>query len=146
MIFQRNSGPKIELYIENSEFERVENFNFLGLTLNQKLDWIPHLTITAQKAACGLGILKRLKSYLPSSTLKTLYYSLVHSHFQYQLLNWGYNCKNLEKLQKRAIRIMSNDRYLAHSGPILKRYNALRLRELHNLSQIKFYYRHVHYA
>ena len=144
MVFHRSSGPQVKLSIGNSELERVENFNFLGLTLNEKLNWTPHLTTIARKIARGIGILKRLKPLLPSSSQKTLYYSLVHCHFQYQLLNWGYNCGIIEKFQKRAVRIICNEHYLAHSEPLMKSCNILKIKDLHNLTQIQFYHKYIH--
>ena len=87
--------------------------------------------------------MNRLKRTLPTVVLKTLYYSLVHPHLLFQLLAWGHRHEELFLLQKRAIRIISNEHWLAHTDPLFKRHNILKLSDLHTLQQIKFYWRYV---
>ena len=55
---------------------------------------------------------------LPSDCLKTLYYSLVHSHFTYGIIAWGNsNLKSLVPLQKRVIRVIYNAPYNGSTDP-----------------------------
>ena len=48
------------LKINNVAIERVETFNFLGLLLNQHMNWKSHLDILSNKIARSIGILNRL--------------------------------------------------------------------------------------
>ena len=143
MIFHRGNEPKMELSIGDSSLEQVQDFQFLGITLNQRLDWSSHIEITARKVARGIGVLKRVKPYVPFSALKTLYYSLIHCHLQYQILNWGHDSDMLLKLQKRAIRFLTSEDYLAHTEPLFKRCNILKVNDLYNLSIVKFYFNYL---
>ena len=56
--------------------------------------------------------------------LRTIYMSLIHSHLNYCNLVWGAaedsNLEPLFKLQKMAVRIISNSHYLEHTPPIFK--------------------------
>ena len=57
--------PKIA--INGTSIERVHNFNFLGLTINENLSWKPHVDKIANKISKYSGILARLKHfYLPT--------------------------------------------------------------------------------
>ena len=76
--------------------------------------------------------------------MKTLYFSLVHSHLIYQNLVWGYDYERLFQLQKRAIRIISGEHFLAHTSPLFKMHNILKLPDIHCLNQLKFYWRYLH--
>ena len=87
--------------------------------------------------------MRRLKQYLPNHVIKNLYYSLIHSHLQYQLLNWGYDSEKMEKLQKRAMRILNSAHHLSHTQPLFKKSRVLQLKDLHVLSLIKLYKRHL---
>ena len=49
-----------ELKIGNKTIDRVENFDFLGLTLNDKMCWKPHVNKIASKISKYVGILNRL--------------------------------------------------------------------------------------
>ena len=76
--------PALEL---NSEpLERVSEFNFLGLTLDEHISWKPHVQKIANKISRIIGILRRLKNILPTPVLITLYNTLILPHFHYGLL------------------------------------------------------------
>jgi len=59
--------------------------------------------------------------------LKTAYYTLIQSHLTYGVQAWGNGntVRNLQTLQKRAVRIINNKRYRSHTDPIFKSENVL---------------------
>jgi len=75
-----------------------------------------------------------VKRVLPTDCLKTLYYSLVHSHFSYGIIAWGNasksNLKPLITLQKRAIRVILNAPYNSHTDPKFKSLGILKIPDL----------------
>ena len=135
-----NIIPKLK--IGNVLIERKENFNFLGLIINETLSWKPHVNSVANRISKYVGVLNRLKRYLPCAILKTIYVSLVQSKMNYALLAWGYNCGRLKKLQKKAIRIITNSKYLQHTTPLLKKLNLLKLEDMFKLNMLKWYFRY----
>ena len=74
-----------EIEINNTKIERVSNFNFLGLTLNEHIDWSDHIAKIANKISRTIGILKKLKNILPSSILFIMYNSLILPQLHYCL-------------------------------------------------------------
>ena len=62
--------------IDNAAIERVETFNFLGLILNQHMNWKSHLDILSNKIARAIGILNRL--FIPLHVKLTIYFSLIY--------------------------------------------------------------------
>ena len=48
-----------EIEINNTKIERVSNFNFVGLTLNEHIDWSDHIAKLANKISRTIGILKK---------------------------------------------------------------------------------------
>ena len=52
--------------------------------------------------------------------MKLIYDSMILSRLQFSITNWGFEWDCISKLQKRALRIMSNDRYNAHTEPLFK--------------------------
>ena len=132
------------LTINDIEIERVNTFNFPGITLDQYVTRKPHISILSNKISKYSGILNRLKHYLPLHIMRMLYCSLVNSHFLYGILVWGYECHRLEKIQKRIIRIITVSKYNAHTEPLFKAFDLLKLKDMLNLSSLKFYYRYLH--
>ena len=70
-----------------------------------------------------------------------MYNTLILPHFYYGLLLWGHKSKRLIKLQKRALRTITLSKYNAHSEPICKYLNTLKLHDLYELQLYKLYYK-----
>ena len=132
------------LKINQNEIERIDKFDFLGVTLGEHVNWKAHIDKLATRLSKYSGILSKLKKYLPPYILRTLYCSLVQSHLNYAILTWGYSCNRLEKLQKRLIHIISQSKYNAHTEPLLKQLELLKLSDLLELSALKFYFKYLH--
>ena len=74
-----------------------------------------------------IGILTRLKHVYPQNALLLIYNSLFATHLNFGLLLWGTHVNQVSKLQKKAVRIMSNSEYLAHSVPLFKTLKFLKI-------------------
>ena len=74
--------------------------------------------------------MNRLKGYLPLSAMKRMYCSLIFSHLQFAITSWGFECERLSKLQKRAIRIMTNNEYNAHTDPLFIGLKLLKIKDI----------------
>ena len=131
------------LMINNAIIERVSEFNFLGLTVNEHMNWNSHTQKIANKLSRTLGVTNRLKRHLPFSAMKLMYDSLILSHLQFGITNWGFEWERISKLQKRALRIMTNSRYNAHMEPLFKRLNLLQVKNIFDVQCLKFWYKFV---
>ena len=122
----------------------MENFNFLGIQLDKNLNWKTHTNLIANKLSKYSGILNRLKRYLPLFVLlRMLYFCLVNSQISHGLLSWRFQCKRLEKLQKRIIRTIACSKYNVHTDPLFKRVNVLKISDVFKLNALKFYYKYT---
>ena len=110
-----------ELSINGMIIERVQNFNFLGIFFNEHMFWKTHIDIVANKLIKFSGILNKLKRFLPSYILRTLYFSMVQSRLRYGILAWGFEYQRFVKLQKRFMRIITLSTYNAHTEPLFKK-------------------------
>ena len=117
-----------QLTINNTIIERVTEFNFWGLTINKFMNWNSHASKISNKISHTLGVMNRLKCYLPLSAMKLMYWSLVLSHLQFAITSCGFEWERLSKLQKRAIRVMTNSKYNAHTDPLFKSLKLLKIR------------------
>ena len=70
-----------------------------------------------------------------------MYNSLVLPHLQFGILAWGFNMGRLEKLQKRAVRIITCQKYNAHTDPLFKKLSLLKLNDLFRVNVLKLYYK-----
>ena len=145
MIFhyhQRDISKYIpDLKINGQSIERVTEFNFLGLTIDQHVNWNAHIQKVSSKISRSLGVMCRLKKFLPPHILRLLYNSLILPHLQYALLTWGFKNSRLSKLQKRAIRIITQSKYNSHTEPLFKRMNLLKLSDIFKSKVLRFFHR-----
>ena len=91
-----------------------------------------------------IGIMFRLKYIVPCDVLQTLYNSLIMPHFHYCLLAWGSTIKNghkLHLLQKKAVKIITNSHYIAHTDPIFKKLHMVKVTDMFRIAIWKFYYK-----
>ena len=123
------------------EIEVVDDFNFLGITINKSLNWKSHVNVSCNKVLKYIAVIHRTKKYLPFSVLQTMYKSLILPIIYYGLLLWGPHCERLFLLQKRIMRVITNSKYIAHTDPIFKTLNLLKLPDLYRLQLYKLYYK-----
>ena len=146
MIFhhkQRNIENLIpQLNLNEQIIERVTDFDFLGLTIDQHLTWNGHVQKISNKISRSLGIMCKLKRFLPQNILKILYNSLILPHLQYCILSWGFKSDRIFKLQKRAVRIITCSKHNAHTEPLLKTLNLLKIEDIMKTKALKLYYRY----
>ena len=79
----------IPVKINSFEINEVETTKFPGVTIDNKLSWIPQLKSLAKKLRCCTGQLSRIKNSISKSIHKSLYHTLFESHLTYGITVWG---------------------------------------------------------
>ena len=128
-----------KLFIGAIEIERVHYFNFLGLQLNHTLKWNEQLSCVSLKISKITGLLHKLKSEYPTSILKSIYNTLILPNINYCILSWGSQIDKIFLLQKRAIRNISKSNFRAHTEPLFKEHNLLKVHDIYHMAILKFY-------
>ncbi len=77
---------QLQLNIENIAIDRVSDFNFLGLTINEHLNWKSHTDKLSNKISKTMGVLNKLKHFVPLNARVMIYNSLILSHLKYCIL------------------------------------------------------------
>ena len=112
----RISGQKIEL----SKYVK-----YLSIILQDDLYWNLHLNKLCKKLSRGIGLLSKIRHYVPKHLLKTIYNSIFNSHLIYACEIWGQEqnsrlFKNLTKLQEKALRIIHFKKFNENPNPLFK--------------------------
>ena len=103
-------GPIPSVSIGGSLITQVERSRLLGVTVDNKLTWSPHLLEVKKSFANKLNLLKKSR-FLPRSVLEKFYLSVILPSVTYCMLTWA-SCSNselfgsLESLHSRAARII----------------------------------------
>ena len=131
------------LQIADTVIEFVDAFKFLGITISKHLTWNNHVMQVTNKIARTIGMMHNLKKILPLNILRILYNSLVLPHLNYGILAWGRQTKQLDIIHKKAIRMLTGSNYNAHTEPLFKKMDLLKVSDICKLQEIKFYYKLV---
>ena len=116
------SGEKIS--IRGKTIESENSVKLLGIQLDYKLNFDPHISELCRKAVTQLIVLKRLRAYIDFEERKVLVQSLVYSNFNYCPLVWHFcsakSTNKIEKIQERALRFLHNGHVSAYNYLLLK--------------------------
>ena len=93
--------PSIE--INDTKIDCVDSFNFLELLLDTHINWKVQTCKTANKISRRIGVLTKLKQYLPSRLLLTIYNTIIVPHLNYGIIAWGYQPCRLATLKKSCV-------------------------------------------
>ena len=94
------------------------------MQIDCSLDWKEQIKAVSSKVSRAVGFLMYAKSSLPKETLQTLYTGTVELHFRYCCSVWGCaaitEINQLQKLQNRAARIITNGSFDAPGRPLIE--------------------------
>lgn len=145
---KRTLANSLKIVIDGKPISHVTEVKFLGIMIDENLNWKSHASLVSSKIAKSLGTINRIKHVLNRSALKTLYYSLIYSHLIYCILLWGNSSvkalNNVELLQKRAFRMISGSYYRAPTNPMCCSLRLLKLRDIYKREVVTFMYKFGH--
>lgn len=150
IVFRPNKhlDNRIKLRINQKTIRESTKIKYLGVLLDNKLSWKFHIAELCKKLSCAIGMLHKMKNLCSTETLRSIYFSLFHSHLVYGISVWGLANTTLTnrvfRLQKRAVRVISKADFLAHTNPIFKNLQILKCSDqyLLNLSGMMWDYDH----
>ena len=137
-----NSHSSFTLAIGNNTITQTDNVKYLGVILDKNLNWKLHISNLCSKLSKICGVFYKIRHFVPLSTLRIVYFSLVQSHLQYSLLNWSRANKtvfhSVEVLQNKILRAcLFHDRFTSTSV-LYNQFHVLKLNDLTKLEYGKF--------
>ena len=109
--------------------ESKDHVKYLGVHIDYKLSWKNHIDSITMKLSKTIGLLSKIRHFVPFHTLVSIYNSLVVPYLRYGLIAWGQTGKTqLNKLlilQKRALRFMCFADRCDHAIPLFLRAQTL---------------------
>ena len=132
----------LEIELGGNNIKRVKETKTLGVIVDDQLNWQTHLDSIVTKVSKGIGMIRRMKAFVPQMTLISVYNAIILPHFDYCSLVWD-TCSNylLEKLQNRAARVITGKSYEVRSDDILRELNWQPLVERRNDNKAVFMYK-----
>jgi hypothetical protein len=131
---QRNIGNNFVLTINNNIIPCSSSVKYLGILIDSNLNWKSHIASICRKIKRSIGMLSKLRYYVPLKILVNPYYALIHPFLTHGIIAWGNTyattLQPLFILQKKAMRIMTFSKYDQHSSPLFKKLKIIKLFDL----------------
>ena len=122
--------------------DSVLHTNFLGVLIDKNLRWKCRINRVSKTLSRTIGIMKILKFFVPDRILFIVH--LIDLTLIMEFSFGGIHVRptwiNLFKLQKWAIRTISNIHYRSHTRPLFAKYNILNVNDMHSLEHGVFMY------
>lgn len=124
--------------IKIANIEQKDNIKYLGIYLDEHLNWEYQIKHINNKIAKNIGIIYKLRYYLDFNMLKQLYYTLVYPYLNYGLMSWGntYTSK-LAKIRTKQNRCIRNICFAHHRENATPYYNILGILRLDNIFKLR---------
>ena len=120
----KQQNAHLELKISEHDIQVVQQKRYLGVEIDCSLDWKKQIEAISKKVSKALGFLKHAKSFLSVDVQKILYSGIMEPHLRYCCSVWGCaglsNLNQLQKLQNRAARLITNSSFDAPSLPLIQ--------------------------
>ena len=137
----------ISIYFNDSVIKINDTVIYLGITIDNKLNFEEHINALATKISRSLGVLCKLRHILPKSALRILYHSMIHPHLLYGITVWGNafdkHLKRLATLQNKAVKLISGAQWRDHVTPTYLKLQILKLNDLYLYEVAKLMHKHT---
>ena len=145
---QRQIEVKGTLRISGTDISEVSTASFVGINIDCNLLWKNHIQIINKSVRKKVGILFRLRHFVPEYILVLLYESFIQPQIIYGIEVWGntypshLNCILLS--QKMAMRAITFSAFRTPSKPLFQKLKILDIYKMHNLATNTFVFDLLH--
>ena len=107
---------------DNYLINEVTNIRFLGLKLDNNMNWKNHVVKTLPKLSRACHAVRAMYSLSSLNTLKIIYFTYFHSVINYGIIFWGNSSKSnkIFLAQKKIARIMTGSRPKSSCKPLFQ--------------------------
>ena len=131
----QNNIDDFSIRIGDEGLDMVSSCRYLGVLVDEKLNFSEHISTIVGKIARSTGILYKIKNYMPLEARINFYYAFIFPFLSYCILVWGGTCsshlKSLIIQQKKVIRIISNAPPYSHTSNFFHTLKILKFNDIY---------------
>ena len=137
MLFGNNQKSSHEVVIDGLKLLPVTSTKFLGVIIDDKLNWKPHINFIISKINKNAAVIRRIRYKINSRTALKLYDSMILPHISYCAITWAAishnKLKKIHIIQKKVLRVVLCANRLAPSKPIFRQLQRLTIFDIHKM-------------
>ncbi|KAK9884837.1 hypothetical protein WA026_009061 [Henosepilachna vigintioctopunctata] len=115
-----NGISTLDVKYGDNTISSSQTTKFLGIYVDRNLRWTSHIDVLCKKLSTSFIVISRIKNIVPRNCVMNVYYSLVYSHLNYNILLWGCSTEisRVFITQKRILRLIFNIHQRTSCTPI----------------------------
>ena len=140
---RKKSLHELKIKMDGQKLIPSKYVKYLGVLVDCHLNWHAQEMALHSKLSRAVGMLSKIRHYVKFDTLLMVYYGIFSSILTYGSQLWGQHNRivsKLQKLQNKALRIMTFSPYRAKATPLFKQYNILKIADYISLQNFLFAY------
>ena len=102
---------EVKIKINGKKLKPTTNVKYLGIFLDEHLNWSYQCSALAAKLTRSIGMLSKIRHYVDEKTIRNIYFGIFSSVMTYGSQIWGQfpnsHVKRIEKLQNKALRVIN---------------------------------------
>lgn len=136
---------EITININGEQINKIDNIKYLGLVIDDKLNWQKHIDHLISKIVPMIGALYRCREYLNNHNCLLIYNAYFLSNLRYLIIIWGIctltKFKQIQILQNKIIKILYNYQYRTPTEMIYEETKIVPIMKILKLEQGKYIYK-----
>ena len=138
----RPADTDLNICINTINVTRVQSSKFVGIIIDENLNWKPHIQLVKSKLPKTLCIMYKASKLINYEGMFTIYCSLFLPYLTYCCEIWGNtyttNVNCLYVIQKKLVRINHHEGRLAHTNCLFQQMHSLKFHDA--IVMFKLYY------
>ena len=135
------------IIVDNTSIPYNHVVKFLGLLLDSKLSWKPHIQSVRSKLSSACGVFYQIRSKINISIAKTIYYTIAFPYLNYCCTAWSSahtsHLQILSSTQRRLIRLIMKRGRRTETNLLFKQLRLLKTSDIFKLNCLLFVYKSI---
>ena len=149
LLIPSNSKLQIQnkdILYNDAKISVCKSAKYLGVQIDSDLNFKSHIQLLYNKLSRSVGIMFKVKKFLPKNVLTQLYHAMFNSHLIYCITIWtstfSTHLNSIRILQNKAVKLLAGVHWRHSSSSVYKSLNILKLDDMIKLQTALFVHRH----
>ena len=142
---RNNKNINTKLYINNQTLGQVKSVKYLGVFLDQELNWESHVNFICSKIMKLAGAFHYISQFINNDSVLNIYYAYIFPHIKYGIEIYGacpaYVMNLLQATQTRLLKILFKIKPRESATEMFLKYKLLTCRQIYQLYTSLFVYK-----
>ena len=107
---RKQLDDEIKLKLSHKRLFPTDSVKYLGVKIGGNFSWKSHIDYLSVKLNRANALLFKIRNFVNSSILRTIYFAIFESHLNYCCLAWSQNCNAINRLvilQKKLLELLN---------------------------------------